>query len=87
MLTAGVTEVADISGKMVSQGSDGQLRIGKFEARDKETGQLFMKMDDQNMLRFYDNGTILLEVDYGESDVSNNFLILIIIKSSRRMVR
>lgn len=69
VLTAGVTEVADISGKIVSQGSDGQLRIGKFEARDKETGQLFMKMDDQNMLRFYDNGTILLEVDYGESDV------------------
>ncbi len=38
VLTAGVTEVADISGKIVSQGSDGQLRIGKFEARDKETG-------------------------------------------------
>lgn len=68
-LTAGVAEVADLSGKIVSQGSDGQLRIGKFEARDKETGQLLMKMDNQNILRFYDKGTVLLEVDYGASDV------------------
>ncbi len=68
-LTEGVAEVADITGKIVSQGSDGQLRIGKFEARDKTTGQLFMKMDDQNMLRFYDQGTVLLEVDFGASNV------------------
>ncbi|QRE73871.1 hypothetical protein [Methylobacterium aquaticum] len=68
-LTAGVAEVADITGKIVSQGADGQLRIGKFEARDKITGQLFMKMDDQNMLRFYDQGAVLLDVDFGISNV------------------
>ncbi|MET7243700.1 hypothetical protein ABZT49_10055 [Methylobacterium sp. EM32] len=68
-LTAGVAEVASITGSIISEGADGQLRIGKFEARDKETGQLFMSMDDQNMLRFYDSETVLLEVYYGDSDV------------------
>ncbi len=28
-----------------------------------------MKMDDNNILRFYDQGTVLLEVDYGATDV------------------
>lgn len=68
-LTAEIAKDADITGQIISQGSDGQLRIGKFEVRDKASGELYMKRDNDNVVRFYDKGIMFLELDFGISEV------------------
>ncbi len=68
-LTAEMAKNADISGQVISQGSDGQLRIGTFEVRDKTNGNLYMKMDGDNKIRFYDNGILLHAFGFEESEI------------------
>ncbi len=68
-LTAEMAKDADISGQIISQGSDGQLRVGQFEVRDKSTGELYMKMDQDNTIRFYDKGILLHEFGFEDSEV------------------
>jgi hypothetical protein len=69
-LTSEMAKETDISGDIIVQGPDGQLRIGNFEVRDKKTGDLYMKMDSDNTIRFYDKGVILHEFGFDESEVT-----------------
>lgn len=68
-LTADMEAVADITGHIVSQRTDGQLELGKFEMRDKRTGNLYMKMGDDHFLRYYDMGKEFLALDYSDGGV------------------